>query len=38
MSFITLVIMGLILSIVWGGFIISLIIAIRKEESKSTSV
>ena len=38
MSFITLITMGLILSIMWGGFIISVIIAIRKEESKSSSV
>ena len=38
MNFLTLITMGLILSIVWGGFIVSLIVAIKKEEGKSSSV
>ena len=38
MSFLTLITMGLILSIVWGGFFISLIVAIKKEGGKSSSV
>ena len=38
MSFLTLITMGLILSIVWGGFIVSLIVAIKKEEGKASSV
>ena len=38
MSILSLITMGLILSIIWGGFIVTLIVAIKKEEGKSSSV
>jgi len=34
MSFLSILMMVLVLTIVWGGFLLSLLVAIRKERQK----